>query len=81
MQSVGGLCEHCLSKGIVTPAALVHHKRPITAENVNDYNITLNWENLAALCRPCHAEAHDELYRQRSGRRYTIDDNGKVIIK
>lgn len=79
MQSVGGLCECCITKGIVTPAEVVHHKTPLTDENINDFNISLSWDNLQALCRNCHAAAHEEIYRQRSGRRYTIDDNGKVI--
>lgn len=79
-QSVGGLCERCLSKGIVTPAEIVHHKTPITKDNVTDMNISLSWNNLQALCRKCHAEVHDEIYRKRTGRRYKIDDNGRIIL-
>lgn len=81
LQSVGGLCERCLANGMVTPAELVHHKTPLTDDNIGDLNIALCWDNLQALCRSCHADAHDEIYRQRSGRRYSIDDSGKVIVK
>jgi 5-methylcytosine-specific restriction endonuclease McrA len=79
-QSVGGLCEKCMSKGMVTPAEIVHHKIPLTDDNINDLSISLSWDNLQALCRQCHAEAHEEMYRQRTGRRYKIDKYGKVLI-
>lgn len=80
-QSVGGLCERCLAKGIITPAEIVHHKTPLTADNVKDLNISLSWKNLEALCRQCHAEVHDEMYADRSGRRYTIDQSGRIKIR
>ena len=80
LRSVGGLCEKCLAEGIVTPAEAVHHITPLTDENVNDASISLSWDNLQALCRKCHADAHDDIYRERSGRRYKIDKNGKVIV-
>ena len=67
----GGLCEMCLRRGKYTAATLVHHIKPVTAENVNDPEITLNPENLMALCDDCHAAIH-------STRRYTIDENGNV---
>ena len=67
----GGLCEMCLKKGIIKAATLVHHIKPITPQNVNDVDITLNPDNLMALCNDCHAAIH-------SKRRYKIDENGKV---
>lgn len=79
-QSVGGLCERCMSKGIVTPAEVVHHKVPLTEDNANDTSVSLDWQNLQALCRKCHAEVHDEMYRERTGRRYKLDAYGRVII-
>ena len=79
-QSVGGLCEECLKKGIITPAEIVHHKTPLTDDNVSDLSISLGWCNLQALCRDCHAKAHEEMYRERTGKRYRIDECGRVII-
>ena len=79
-QSVGGLCERCMSKGIVAPAEVVHHKVPLTEDNANDTSVSLDWQNLQALCRKCHAEVHDEMYRERTGRRYKLDAYGRVII-
>ena len=80
-QSVGGLCERCLAKGMIVPAEIVHHKIPLTADNMNDLNISLSWKNLQALCRQCHAEVHDDMYAERTGRRYKINNNGHVVIR
>ena len=80
-QSVGGLCEKCISRGLVTPAEIVHHKKPLTDNNIEDLSISLAWDNLQALCRPCHAEEHEEMYAARTGKRYRIDKNGKVFIR
>jgi len=69
-----------MSKGMVTPAEIVHHKIPLTDENINDLSISLSWDNLEALCRLCHAEAHEEMYRQRTKKRYKVDRFGRVEI-
>lgn len=66
---------------MIVPAEIVHHKIPLTADNMNDLNISLSWKNLQALCRQCHAEVHDDMYAERTGRRYKINNNGKVIIR
>lgn len=76
MRSVGGLCERCLAKGIVKAGEIVHHKKPITPNNICDPNITLSFNNLQLVCRECHAEAHGA--RQT---RYTIDEYGRVSPK
>ena len=69
----GGLCEICLKSGIYKAATLAHHIVPVTAENVNDPQISLNPDNLIALCADCHAAIH-------SSKRYTVDENGNVSI-
>jgi 5-methylcytosine-specific restriction protein A len=43
------LCERCESEGRLTPATEVHHKLPLASGGTNA------WENLAALCKPCHS--------------------------
>ena len=68
------LCEICLSKGIIKPGEIVHHKVHLTPQNINDPAVTLAWDNLQLVCRDCHAVIHDA--RQR---RYIIDDFGRVI--
>ena len=79
-QSVGNLCERCLKRGLISSADVVHHIVPLTADNIGDINLSLNWDNLQALCRKCHAEVHDEIYAKRSGRRYKVDEQGKVVM-
>lgn len=73
--SVGGLCERCLKKGIYQAGEIVHHIKHITPDNINDPNITLNWDNLQLVCRECHAQIHEH----DSRRRYAVDDLGHVI--
>ena len=58
LKEKGGLCELCLSKGLIEPAVHVHHRKPITPENLSDPSITLDTRNLMALCEECHQEQH-----------------------
>ena len=74
LKSVGRLCERCLKEGYITPADVVHHKIHITPENINDPSITVNSNNLMALCMDCHAAVH------KKEKRWKIDDTGHVII-
>lgn len=79
-QSVGGLCEDCLAKGIYTPGEIVHHIEHVTMENVTNPEVTLNPKNLRLVCMKCHADEHPELYGRKRARRYIVED-GKVKIK
>ena len=72
--SVGRLCEDCLAQGIYTPGEIVHHKRELEPENINDPSVSLAWENLRLVCRDCHANAHSKK------RRYEVDEAGRVIV-
>lgn len=74
-QRAGGLCEACWLEGKVTPADVIHHIKPITPQNINDPWITLNQDNLMALCADCHAKIHNP-----TKRRYKIDEAGRVCV-
>lgn len=74
-KSVGHLCECCLKNGIYKAGEIVHHKEHITKENINDINVTLNWDNLELLCRDCHGRRHGRT------KRYKVDECGRVSIK
>ena len=79
-KSVGKLCERCLKRGIINPGTKknpleTHHKIQLTDDNINDPNITLNWENLELLCKKCHDEE-----RQRKPKRWKVLPDGKVIV-
>lgn len=47
------LCELCKKEGRVTAAALVHH-----IVRIKDGGPRLNFDNLQALCVPCHTKVH-----------------------
>jgi len=47
------MCENC--GGV---ARLVHHITPITPVNIIEPAITLDWNNLQALCIDCHNAIH-----------------------
>lgn len=53
MNSQHYVCERCGSL-----ARIVHHKQHITPGNVGNIMITLNWDNLEALCIECHNTEH-----------------------
>lgn len=72
-QQAGGLCERCLSRGLITPGEIVHHKIHITPANINDPSITLSFDNLELVCRECHAVAHGA-----KRKRYKVDEFGHV---
>ena len=73
LASVGGLCERCAKKGLIVPAEQVHHKTKLTPENLNDPSITLNWDNLEALCMDCHQAEHKPI-------RWRCDEQGKILF-
>jgi len=63
------VCERC---GDI--AKVVHHKKYLTAKNINDVSITLNWDNLEALCQDCHNKEH-----HNKPKRYSFDSDGNII--
>lgn len=77
LQRSGGLCERCLKKGLITAAVVVHHRIILTPGNIDNAEITLNPDNLEALCQDCHAAVHADEDRHR---RYAVNSNGDVII-
>lgn len=56
-----GLCERCMERGELKPADVVHHTTPLTPENMDDPQVSLNPDRLMALCHDCHTEVHQEL--------------------
>ena len=79
-ESKGNLCERCLKRGIIQPGSKerpleVHHKVPLTADNITNPEIALNWANLELLCKKCHDEE-----RERMQKRWSIGPDGRVIL-
>ena len=74
-----GICELCGA-----PGEEVHHKIWLTPENINNPDITLNWDNLQLLCKDCHFKVHDKKQylkhpTKHTARRYAFDEDGNVI--
>ena len=79
-ESKGNLCERCLKRGIIEAGSKdrpleVHHKVPLTAENVTDPDVALAWSNLELLCKSCH-----DAERDRQAKRWRISPDGRVLI-
>lgn len=72
-KSVGGLCEDCARRGIITAGKVVHHIRHITPDNISDPNVTLNWDNLRLVCQDCHAAEH------AAEQRFVVGKDGTVL--
>ncbi len=75
-RSAGGLCERCRERGIVRAGEIVHHKIHVEPDTISDPHVLLDWSNLELVCRECHAELHGA----KEGRRYRLDEMGRVII-
>lgn len=54
----------------------VHHKITLTEQNVNNYNVSMNLDNLEYLCRTCH---NQETHSTKVS--YTFNENGDPIEK
>lgn len=67
------LCERCLKQGIISYADHVHHKTYITDENLYNTEISLDENNLEALCVSCHSKEH----KKSSKRRYFWTKDGR----
>lgn len=78
-----GMCARCMKAGRFVHADIVHHKVPLTPENINDPSVSLSQSNLEPLCRKCHAKEHPEIYSKTKGchddRRYAFDENGNLV--
>jgi len=66
-----GLCERCLSLGVVNTGEIVHHIKELTPENINDSSISLSWDNLELVCRKCHADLHRHTYAEMNSAKLT----------
>lgn len=52
-------CEYCGKELIKSYDIIGHHKTPLTNPNVNDYNISLNPDNIMLVHFKCHNKIHN----------------------
>ena len=72
MSSQHYLCERCGNM-----ARIVHHRKYITEANIIDPWVTLDWDNLEALCMDCHNKEHGAVFSPDNG--ISFDEHGNVI--
>ena len=63
------LCERCKAEGYVRSAIDVHHRQPVeTAHTLQEMErLCYDWNNLQALCIPCHVQTHKEMGKNTRG--------------
>lgn len=71
----------CTEPGCHNVATEVHHIVELTEQNVNDYNIALNENNLRSLCHDCHVRITKEMKQKDSEliEHIVFDANGNPI--
>jgi len=79
----GGYCERCRreveqkkrSLQDMKPIKIVHHKKYLTPENINDPAVSLSFDNLEGLCD----EHHNREHKASEGQRYRFDEHGHPV--
>lgn len=69
-----------MEKGIVKPGIIVHHKVYLTPTNINNPDVTLNWDNLQLLCIDCHNKEHSKELPIGEGLMFDAEGNLVKII-
>ena len=72
-----GLCEICLSKGLIKQGEIVHHIIEMDSEKIHNERLAFGFDNLQLVCRECHAKIHDDGIKRK--KRYMIDREGRVL--
>jgi 5-methylcytosine-specific restriction enzyme A len=70
---VHSLCERCGEVG-----KIVHHKKWINQDNINDPSVTLSHDNLELLCQQCHNLEHFFKYAGVNDQ-LKFDERGQLV--
>lgn len=65
----------CVSAA-ASPGLIVHHRKALRPQDMNDPARTLGWSNLELLCHHCHDIEH---MAKHSGARCGFDDDGNLL--
>ena len=68
---VNYICEICGE-----PGDIVHHEERLTPENINNPDVTLNWEKLKLVCIRCHNAIYN---KPAVADGLMFDDDGNLI--
>lgn len=72
-------CERCAKRGIVSIAEHVHHIQELDEESYKNPMLSLNFDNLEALCFKCHQEEHHKF--SECDEKLYFDANGDLKIE
>lgn len=78
-----GICERCQAEfeagkrslEDMQPGRIVHHKKHLTPDNINDPAVALSFDNLELLCD----EHHNRHHKAKQRRRYRFGKDGSII--
>lgn len=70
--TVYGLCEHCGKPGYI-----VDHIEELTPTNINNPELTLNFNNLQYLCQECHNRKTFEKFSATKSNLF-FDEDGQI---
>ena len=71
----GGMCQVCRER----LGYIVHHKILLTPQNIQDPEISLNWQHLSYECKPCHDQHEGHRVGARSDLVCLFDDDGNPV--
>jgi hypothetical protein len=74
LQSKFFICEKCGGA-----ATIAHHKEYLTPGNINDPDVTLNWDNLEALCQDCHNAEHHGSKEGVTAEGLMFNEHGELV--
>ena len=71
----GGVCEVCHD----ALGYIVHHIAPLTPDNINSPNVTLNFDNLRFECKECHDREEAHAFIRERKLKCSFDENGQPL--
>ena len=69
-----GICETCQGAG-----KIVHHTIYLTPSNINDPDISLNWDHLRLDCQTCHNQEHHGSSQAAVREGLMFDESGDLV--
>lgn len=66
------ICEYCGEPIVKQYDCIGHHKKELTEANVNDYNISLNPDNIMLVHHRCHNKIHERFGYDKTKKVYLV---------
>lgn len=71
------VCERCQNRNGI--GNIAHHKTYITPKNIDDEEVTMNWDNLECLCQVCHNKEHHREEKNPTREGLAFDEAGQLV--